>query len=84
LALAPLLDDIVTSAEAGARKPSAAIFKRALTLAGVGADDAIHVGDSIEEDLAGARAAGIEPVLISRDGKPGPQDARAVASLLEL
>jgi putative hydrolase of the HAD superfamily len=83
-ALAPLLDGIVTSAEAGARKPSAAIFGRALALAGVGADDAIHVGDSIEEDLAGARAAGIEPVLISRDGKPGPQDARVVASLLEL
>ncbi|HEY6398578.1 MAG TPA: HAD family hydrolase [Solirubrobacteraceae bacterium] len=84
LELAPLLDGIVTSAEAGARKPSAAIFVRALALAGVGPSEAIHVGDSVEEDLAGARAAAIEPVLISRDGKPGPAEVRVVASLLEL
>ncbi len=84
LELAPLLDGIVTSAEAGARKPSAAIFVRALALAGVGPSEAMHVGDSIEEDLAGARAAAIEPVLISRDGKPGPPEVRVVASLQEL
>ena len=29
-------------------------------------DEAIHVGDSLDEDVAGARAAGIEPVLIRR------------------
>ena len=29
-------------------------------------DQAIHVGDSLEEDVAGARAAGIEPVLVRR------------------
>jgi putative hydrolase of the HAD superfamily len=79
-----LLDGVLTSAEAGFRKPSARIFERALALAGVSAAEAIHVGDNLEEDVAGARAAGIEPVLISRDGKPGPQGTRVVASLLEL
>jgi putative hydrolase of the HAD superfamily len=84
LGLASLLDGIVTSAEARARKPSPAIFERGLALAGVSAADAIHVGDSFGDDIAGARAAGIEPVLICRDGRSGPHGVRVVASLLEL
>lgn len=84
LRLAPLLDGVVTSAEAGARKPSPEIFERALAVADVSAARAIHVGDSIEEDVAGARAAGIEPVLIARDGGPTPRGVRMIESLLEL
>ena len=84
LGLAPLLDGVVTSAEVGARKPDAAIFARALEIAGVRAEQAVHVGDSLEEDVAGARAAGIEPVLIRRDGSPGPPDTRTITNLIEL
>ncbi|MGZ4250276.1 MAG: HAD-IA family hydrolase, partial [Solirubrobacteraceae bacterium] len=72
LGLAPMLDGVVTSAAVGARKPSPEIFERALALAGVAAHEATHVGDSVDEDIAGARAAGIEAVLIKRDGTPGP------------
>jgi putative hydrolase of the HAD superfamily len=82
--LAQLLDGVVVSAEVGAAKPSPAIFERALNLAGVHAPDAIHVGDSLVEDVAGARAVGIEPVLISRDGAQGPPGVRTIMSLLEL
>ena len=71
LELEPLLDGIVTSAGAGARKPSPAIFEQALALAGVRPDEAIHVGDTLDEDVAGARAAGIEPVLIRRRWRTG-------------
>jgi putative hydrolase of the HAD superfamily len=84
LRLAPLLDGVVSSAEAGARKPSPEIFERALALVGVSAEQAIHVGDSPDEDLAGARAAGIEPVLIARDGGPRPPGVRVIESLVEL
>lgn len=70
--LTPLLDAVVSSAEVGARKPAPAIFARALELAGVTAAEAVHVGDSAEYDVVGARAAGIEPVLVVRDGAPGP------------
>jgi putative hydrolase of the HAD superfamily len=82
--LAELLDGIVTSAEAGARKPAPAVFERALALAGARAGDAVHVGDSLEEDVAGARAAGIEPVFLSRDGRPAPPGVRVIGSLNEL
>ncbi|HET6866109.1 MAG TPA: HAD family hydrolase [Solirubrobacteraceae bacterium] len=84
LDLEPMLDAIVTSAGAGARKPSPAIFDQALGLAGVAAADAIHVGDTLDEDVAGARAAGIEPILIRRgDGPPVP-GVRTISSLAEL
>ncbi len=84
LELEPLLDAIVTSAGAGARKPSPAIFEKALALVGVPAGEAIHVGDTLDEDVAGARAAGIDPVLIRRgDGPPAP-GVRTISSLSEL
>ena len=66
-----LLDGTITSAEAGARKPDPAIFAPALELAGCAPDEALHVGDTAEEDVAGARAAGIRPLLIDRDGTEG-------------
>ena len=84
LGLSPMLDGAVTSAEVGARKPSAAIFEQALRLAGVSADDAIHVGDSLNEDVAGARAAGIEPLLLSRNGATPPTGVRSITSLAEV
>jgi len=84
LGIAPLLDGVVTSAEQGSRKPDPAIFALALDLAGVGPREAIHVGDSLDEDIRGARAAAIEPVLIRRDGSPGPPGVRTIAALSEL
>jgi putative hydrolase of the HAD superfamily len=84
LGLAPLLDGILTSAGAGARKPARAIFDQALAVAGVPAPAAIHVGDTLEEDVAGAHAAGIEPVLIRRGGGPPVPGVRTISSLAEL
>jgi putative hydrolase of the HAD superfamily len=79
-----LLDAVLTSAEVGARKPAPAIFERALAAAGATASEAIHVGDSLVEDVAGARAAGIEPVLVRRDGGERVPGVRTIASLSEL
>jgi len=74
-----MLDGTVTSAEAGARKPDPAIFAVALELARCRPDEALHVGDTPEEDVAGARAAGIRSLLIDRDGGTGD-----VSSLTEI
>jgi putative hydrolase of the HAD superfamily len=84
IGLAPLLDGVVTSAELGAGKPAPAIFARGLALAGVGAGEALHVGDSLEADVAGARAAGIAALLLVRDGAAPPPGVRAIRSLREL
>jgi putative hydrolase of the HAD superfamily len=84
LDLTPLLDGTVTSAGAGARKPAPAIFERALRLAGAAPDRTIHVGDSVVEDVDGARAAGIAPILLRRDGGPGPPGVQTIQSLRQL
>lgn len=67
--LLPLLDGVITSAEAGASKPDRAIFDAALKAAGCSAAEAVHVGDSVEHDVEGARAAGIRPLLLAREGE---------------
>jgi putative hydrolase of the HAD superfamily len=84
--LRELLDGVVCSAEVGASKPDPAIFLAALELAGVAPGEVVHVGDSPEEDVAGALAAGIRPLLLRRDpaGAAGPADVPTVASLREL
>jgi putative hydrolase of the HAD superfamily len=80
--LAPLLDAAITSAECGTAKPEPAIFARALELAGgVAPQEALHVGDLLAVDVAGARAAGIGAVLVTRDGTPAPAGVRAIADL---
>ena len=83
--LLELVDGVVTSAEVGAAKPDPAVFERALELVGVGPERAVHVGDSVEADVRGARAAGIRAVLVRRDGGPAPHaSAHVVRSLNEV
>ena len=77
------VEAVVTSAEVGVAKPGRAIFERALEIAGVEPEQAVHVGDSLENDVAGARAAGIRPVLVARDGG-APGGVEAIRSLVEL
>jgi putative hydrolase of the HAD superfamily len=73
------LDGAVSSAVAGHRKPDPAIFDAALELAGCEPEEALHVGDTAEEDVEGARAAGIQPLLLDRSGDGGD-----IASLSEI
>jgi putative hydrolase of the HAD superfamily len=83
--LAALLDGVVSSAMVGATKPAAELFHQAMELAGVSADRALHVGDSLENDVAGARGAGMRAVLIERDGTgPGAAGIESIRALTEL
>lgn len=66
--LASLLDGVVVSAQEGFAKPDPRIFARALELAGAEARNAIHAGDSVEDDVAGARGAGVRAVFVDREG----------------
>lgn len=79
--LAPLLDATISSAEAGSRKPDPGIFATALELAGCEATEALHVGDTEDEDCEGARAAGIRALLIDRE--EGAGDISSLAQIEE-
>jgi putative hydrolase of the HAD superfamily len=83
--LAPLLDGAISSAEVGAAKPAPAIFARALALAGgVAPAAAVHVGDDVGADVAGARAAAIAPVLVVRNGAASPDGVTTLSDLQAL
>lgn len=64
--LAASFDAIVSSAEAGAAKPEAAVFHVALARLGIPPERALHVGDG-PSDEEGAAAAGMafEPVPVA-------------------
>lgn len=79
-----LLDGVVSSAVVGEAKPGPAPFRAALALAGVEPAEAVHVGDSLRNDIEGARAAGVEAILVDRDGEGAPAGVRVVSSLAEL
>jgi putative hydrolase of the HAD superfamily len=81
--LLDLVDGVVASAVVGKSKPDPAPFRRALELAGVEAAKALHVGDSAENDIEGARAAGIRAVLVARAGD-APAGVESIPSLAEL
>jgi putative hydrolase of the HAD superfamily len=86
LGLAPLLDVVVHSTAAGAAKPDPAIFHAALARLAVDPGEALHAGDDVDRDVAGARAAGLHAVLVDRraHGSPVPNDAVRITALDEL
>jgi putative hydrolase of the HAD superfamily len=60
-------DAIVVSCEAGAHKPSQAIFETACAALASRPANTLHVGDSFELDLAGALAAGLQARWLRRE-----------------
>ena len=77
-----LVDGVVSSAEAGAAKPDPAPFRRGLDLLGATPAESVHVGDSRRNDVDGARAAGMEAVLLSREGGGGIRSLRELPYLI--
>jgi len=67
-------DFIAASARVGFEKPNRRIFEWALEQAKVAPSAVIHVGDHVDADIEGARAVGIEGVLIDRFERYGPGD----------
>lgn len=83
--LGPHLDGAVSSAEAGASKPDPAPFRLALEVAECDPSEALHVGDTADEDLAGAAAAGISALLLDRTSQASaPAGAVVISSLAEV
>jgi putative hydrolase of the HAD superfamily len=78
---------VVVSAEVGAGKPDAAVFRSALAQLDCAAEHAVMVGDSLAKDVHGARSAGLHAVWLNRSGRrdPGvPDDVPQIATLADL
>ncbi|MCR8923467.1 HAD family hydrolase [Dasania sp. GY-MA-18] len=64
LKLADYVDHIIIGGQEPEQKPARSIFEKALTLANCEAHEAIHVGDNLAADIAGAHSANITSVWI--------------------
>ena len=82
--LATRIRGAVVSGEVGSDKPDPEIFLLALRLAGCTAQEAVMVGDHPVNDIAGAQAAGIEPVFVRSRWFSPPAGVRAIDKLTEL
>ena len=79
--LAPLVDVLVASEEAGVSKPDPEIFRIALARIRVPASEAVMVGDSWVNDIQGAREAGIRAVWFNPERLEKPADAADVREI---
>jgi putative hydrolase of the HAD superfamily len=77
------VDAVLTSRSHGKTKPHETIFRRMLELLEVSAGEAVMVGDTIEDDIEGARAVGMHALLLDREGRYAP-DVDALDDLREV
>lgn len=81
--LAAHLHFILDSSVVGVEKPDPRIFALGLREAGVTAAEAIYVGDLYSVDVLGARAAGLDGILLDPRGFWAPRDCRLARGLDE-
>lgn len=62
-------DAVISSESVRCYKPQSRIFERALECLEISPERAIHIGDSLHSDIAGAKRAGIAAVWICRDDR---------------
>lgn len=84
LKLLQYINRIYISEEIGFSKPSSQAFEFVLQDLGIERTDMIFVGDSLEDDVEGAKRSGIIAILIDRDNRyPNYADLK-VKTLLDL
>ena len=63
--LAPYFETLTVSEEVGVKKPDPEIFRYALRKAGATPEESLMIGDEMDVDIDGARAAGMDQMLFN-------------------
>ncbi len=84
LGIASRFDSVVLSSQVGYAKPEPEIFRAALGRHRLKAEEAVHVGDSPDKDVAGANSAGLTGVLLDRNGRAALDSFPRVRNLKEI
>lgn len=74
---------VIDSQLVGFEKPDPRIFQAALDRLGVPASEALYIGDLYEVDVVGARAAGMDVILLDPGNEQGHQDVRTARNVAE-
>jgi putative hydrolase of the HAD superfamily len=78
LGLRNYIDHMVTSEEMGVTKPNPLLFSTACERLGVSPDSAVMIGDSWDNDIAGAHAVGMKCIWLNHDKISCPDSAKAI------
>jgi len=84
LGLEKYFEAVTASAEVGAGKPASEIFRHALAVMGVSANESVMVGDSLDGDVNGARQAGMASCWVQRGDGVSTGDAVGVPTIANL
>ena len=76
--------EVVTSAEAGYKKPDKGIFTYLIKKLDTDPQECIMIGDNLLTDIAGAKQAGIDAVFYNPKQEPSQTDAVEITCLSEL
>lgn len=82
--IAPYFDHILISGAFGRGKPDPSIFKHALDLVGITADEALMVGDNLMTDILGSSKVGMRSVWINRENKPASEEVEPTYTIENL
>lgn len=77
-------DQVITSERAGAPKPDARIFHKALHVARARSPESLMIGDSLRADMQGARGVGMDHVHYAPEGGADPEATYRIAHFAEL
>lgn len=77
--LSDVFDHRTFSDEERIRKPAPEIFERTLEVLHVEPEEAVHIGDDVDADVAGAKDAGMRAIWYDTGKWPGANGARADA-----
>ena len=84
LGIEHLFDSVTISSLAQVAKPAPKIFQLALGKHAVDPEEALHVGDSLQDDFRGATKAGLHAVLLDRQGRHQTAGVQTIRTLDEL
>lgn len=77
-------DSTVFAQDCGFSKPDPRIFGAAMRGLGIEPSQAIHIGDSLSTDVAGAQASGLKALWLNRDNDPNDTPIRPDAAIADL
>jgi predicted O-methyltransferase YrrM len=83
MTMAHFFDAVIASADFGVEKPDPRVLGEALRLLHASPESVVHVGDAMDQDIAGALNGGLRAILLDRQGVYSSVENR-ISSLSEL
>ncbi|HEY9221221.1 MAG TPA: YjjG family noncanonical pyrimidine nucleotidase [Lutibacter sp.] len=82
--IAKYFDKIITSEDAGVKKPNPIIFEYALEITKAVSAESIMIGDNWEADIMGAKDAGFDVIFCNFNAEPVSKNIKSVTNLMEI